>query len=140
MTEDAQIREILRNTKVIAMVGASLNPARASHGVMRFLISKGKRVIPVNPGHAGEMLHGSKIYASLKDIPKEFAVDMVDIFRNSDAVLPIVERALVDLPVLRTIWLQLGVESPAGADLARAHDVVMVQNRCPAIEWPRLGL
>lgn len=140
MQTDAQIAEILQQTEVIAMVGASMNPARPSHGVMRFLQSKGKKVIPVNPGHAGEMLLGAKVYASLKDIPADFAVDMVDVFRRSDAVLPVVEQALADLPHLRVIWLQLGVESAAGAALAKAHDVVMVQNRCPAIEWPRLGL
>lgn len=140
MPSDAQIAEILRATKVIAMVGASMNPDRPSYGVMRFLISKGKQVIPVNPGHAGEMLLGAKVYASLKDIPKDFAVDMVDVFRRSDAVLPIVEQALADLPHLRTIWLQLGVESAAGAKLAKAHEVVMVQDRCPHIEWHRLTL
>lgn len=137
---DAQIREILQNTRVIALVGASMNPARPSYGVMRFLLDKGYRVIPVNPGHAGETLHGQTVYATLKDIPKDTAVDMVDVFRASDAVLPIVEQALADLPALRTIWLQLGVQSAAGADLAQAHGVTMVQNRCPAIEYPRLGL
>ena len=140
MPSDAQIAEILRATKVIALVGASMNPDRPSHGVMRVLIAKGKQVIPVNPGHAGEMLLGAKVYASLKDIPKDFAVDMVDVFRRSDAVLPVVEQALADLPHLRVIWLQLGVTSAAGAKLAQAHDVVMVQHRCPAIEWPRLRL
>lgn len=137
---DDQIRAILQSSKVIAMVGASMNPARPSFGVMRFLLGKGHRVIPVNPGHAGQVLQGQTVYASLKDIPKDAGVDMVDVFRASDAVLPIVERALVDLPNLRTIWLQLGVESDAGADLAQANGVTMVQNRCPAIEYPRLGL
>lgn len=135
---DAQIREILQNTRVIALVGASMNPARPSYGVMRFLLGKGYRVIPVNPGHAGQILQGQAVYASLKDIPKDAGVDMVDVFRASDAVLPIVEQALADLPNLRTIWLQLGVESAAGADLAQANGVTMVQNRCPAIEYPRL--
>ncbi|RUS60630.1 CoA-binding protein [Pseudorhodobacter sp. E13] len=137
---DAQIREILQNTKVIAMVGASMNPARPSYGVMQFLLGKGLRVIPVNPGHAGEMLQGARVYATLKDIPKDFAVDMVDVFRASDAVPPIVEQALADLPQLRTIWLQLGVTYAAGPGLARAHDVAWVENRCPKIEWARLGL
>ena len=140
IARDAQIREILHSTQNIALVGASMNPSRPSNGVMKFLIAKGKRVIPVNPGHAGETLHGAKVYASLKDIPKDFAVDMVDVFRNSDAVLPLVEQALADLPHLRTIWLQLGVESAEGAALANAHDVAWVQDRCPKIEWSRLGV
>jgi predicted CoA-binding protein len=137
---DAKLREILQETEVIAMVGASINPSRPSFGVMKFLIARGKRVIPVNPGHAGQVLHGETIYATLKDIPKDAGVDMVDVFRASDAVLPIVEQALADLPHLRTIWLQLGVESAAGAALAAAHDVDWVQNRCPKIDYARLGL
>lgn len=137
---DDQIRLILQNAKVIALVGASMNPTRPSYGVMRFLLDKGYRVIPVNPGHAGEVLHSQTVYASLKDIPKDAGVDMVDVFRASNAVLPIVEQAVADLPHLRTIWLQLGVENAEGAALAQAHDVAMVQNRCPAIEYPRLGL
>jgi uncharacterized protein len=140
IVDDAKIREILENTRVIAMVGASMNPARPSYGVMRFLLGKGKRVIPVNPGHAGQMLQGETVYATLKDIPKDAGVDMVDVFRNSDAVLPIVEQALADLPHLRTIWLQLGVESAAGAALASTHDVAWVQNRCPKIDYAVLGL
>lgn len=139
-TTDAQIREILQNTRVIAMVGASANPARPSFGVMRFLLGKGHRVIPVNPGLAGQALQGQTVYASLKDIPKDADVDMVDVFRASDAVLPIVEQALADLPGLRTIWLQLGVENAEAAALAQANSITMVQNRCPAIEYPRLGL
>jgi hypothetical protein len=134
------IAQILRDTKVIAMVGASMNPDRPSHGVMQFLQSKGKRVIPVNPGHAGDVLLGETIYASLADIPKDFAVDMVDVFRKSDAVAAIAAQALADLPHLRTIWLQLGVQSAQAADLAQSHDVAFVQNRCPAIEWRKLGL
>lgn len=135
-----QIHQILQDSKVIAMVGASMNPARPSYGVMQFLIAKGKRVIPVNPGHAGQSLHGQTVYATLKDIPKDAGVDMVDVFRNSDAVLPIVEQALADLPHLRTIWLQLGVHSAAGAALAAAHDVAWVENRCPKIDYAQLGL
>ncbi|WP_323008092.1 CoA-binding protein [Pseudorhodobacter sp.] len=138
--DDARIREILQNTKVIAMVGASMNPDRPSYGVMQFLLGKGKRVIPVNPGHAGKELLGQPIYATLQDIPKGAAVDMVDVFRRSDAVVPIVEQALADLPHLRTIWLQLGVESAAGASLARAQGVTLVQDRCPKIEYARLRM
>jgi len=137
---DAQIREILQNTRAIALVGASANPARPSFGVMQFLLAKGHRVIPVNPGLAGQVLQGQTVYASLKDIPKDAGVDMIDVFRASDAVLPLVEQALADLPYLRTIWLQLGVENAQAAALAQANGITMVQNRCPAIEYPRLGL
>jgi predicted CoA-binding protein len=132
--------QILQEAEVIALVGASANPQRPSYGVMKFLLARGKRVIPVNPGLAGQSLLGQMVYASLKDIPRDAGVDMVDVFRNSDAVLPIVEQALADLPCLRVIWLQLGVESAAGAGLAAAHDVEWVQNRCPKIEYARLGL
>ena len=137
---DAQIREILQNTRVIALVGASANPTRPSFGVMRFLLGKGYRVIPINPGLAGQALQGQTVYASLKDIPKDAGVDMVDVFRASDTVLPIVEQALADLPDLQTIWLQLGVENAEATTLAEANGITMVQNRCPAIEYPRLGL
>jgi predicted CoA-binding protein len=134
------IARILQETKVIAIVGASMNPDRPSHGVMRFLQSKGKQVIPVNPGHAGEALLGARVYASLKDIPADFAVDMVDVFRRSDAVARIAEHALADLQHLRTIWLQLEVRSPEAARMAEAHGVNFIQDRCPVIEWRRLGL
>jgi predicted CoA-binding protein len=134
------IAQILRDTKIIAMVGASLNPDRPSHRVMQFLQSKGKRVIPVNPGHAGETLLGETVYASLKDLPTDFAVDMVDVFRKSDAVAAIATQAIADLPHLRTIWLQLGVFSDQAASLAAAHNVAFVQDRCPAIDWPKLNL
>jgi predicted CoA-binding protein len=140
MSTDIQIRQILQETEVVALVGASANPSRPSHGVMKFLLDRGKRVIPVNPGLAGQSLLGQTVYATLADIPRDAGVDMVDVFRNSDAVLPIVEQALADLPNLRVIWLQLGVESEAGAALAVAHDVEWVQNRCPKIEYARLGL
>jgi predicted CoA-binding protein len=134
------IARILRDTRVIAMVGASMNPDRPSFGVMQFLQSHGKRVIPVNPGHAGEMLLGEVVYASLKDIPQDAGIDMVDVFRRSDAVADIATQALADLPHLRVIWLQLGVKNDDAASLAAAHDVTFVQDRCPAIEWRRLGL
>ena len=137
---ETDLAQILRDTKVIAMVGASMNPDRPSHGVMQFLQAHGKRVIPVNPGHAGSLLLGEAVYASLKDIPRDAGVDMVDVFRQSDAVPGIVTQALADLPHLRVIWLQLGVESAQGAGLAAAHNVAFVQNRCPAIEWRKLGL
>lgn len=139
-SSDTEIREILEKTQTIAMVGASMNPDRPSYRVMQFLIRMGKRVIPVNPGHAGEMLQGQTVYAALQDIPQDVAVDMVDVFRNSAAVLPIAEQALAHLPQLRTLWLQLGVENAQAAELAQAQGVTVIQNRCPIIEWARLRM
>lgn len=140
MMPQNDIAQILRDAEIIAMVGASMNPDRPSYGVMQFLQSQRKRVIPVNPGHAGEVLLGETVYASLKDIPTDMAVDMVDVFRQSDAVPAIATQAIADLPHLRVIWLQLGVKSDEAAELAAAHGVAVVQDRCPKIEWRRLGL
>ncbi len=136
--DDTAIADILRTTRTIALVGWSPNPARASHGVARFLAARGYRVIPVNPGHAGQVVLGETVRASLAEISDP--VDMVDIFRRSDAVLPVVQEALAVLPGLKTVWMQLGVENADAAALAEARGLQVVQNRCPAIEIPRLGL
>ncbi|EEW24213.1 CoA-binding protein [Rhodobacter ferrooxidans] len=135
---DAVLTEILNNTKVIALVGWSPNPDRASNHVALFLKARGYRVIPVNPGQAGQVALGEVVRASLADIAEP--VDMVEIFRRSEAVLPVVQKALAQLPGLRTIWMQLGVQNAEAAALAEARGVQVVQNRCPAIEIPRLGL
>jgi predicted CoA-binding protein len=136
--DDTAIADILRTTRTIALVGWSPNPARASHGVARFLAARGYRVIPVNPGHAGQVVLGETVRASLAEISDP--VDMVDIFRRSEAVLPVVQEALAALPGLKTVWMQLGVENADAAALAEARGLQVVQNRCPAIEIPRLGL
>lgn len=133
---DDLVRDILTRSRVVAVVGASPNPARASHGVALALAARGMRVIPVNPGHAGATLFGETVRASLADCPPD--VDMVDIFRRSDEVPPVVAAALAHLPALRTIWMQLGVEHPAAAAQARAQGIDVVQNRCPLIEYRRL--
>jgi predicted CoA-binding protein len=138
MNSDAEIAGMLRTTRVIALVGWSPNPARPSHGVGLFLHERGYRVIPVNPGHAGASTLGETVRASLAAIDEP--VDMVDIFRRSEAVLPLVEEAVRSLPGLRTIWMQLGVASPAASALARANGLAVVENRCPKIEILRLGL
>ena len=135
---DSEIARILRETRTIALVGWSPNPARPSHGVARYLAARGYRVIPVNPGQAGREALGTTVRASLAEIDEP--VDMVDIFRRSEEVLPVVEQALRHLPGLKTVWMQLGVTNPAAAGLAEAARVDVVQNRCPAIEIPRLGL
>lgn len=138
--DDDTIRAILTGTRVVAVVGWSPNPERPSHGVAAFLKARGMRVIPVNPGQAGQSHGDEVIRAALSDIPAADAVEMVDIFRRSDAVAGIVEEALAKLPALKVIWMQLGVEDKVAAARARAAGVTVVQNRCPKIEARRLGL
>ena len=135
---DEFLRNILTTAKVIAVVGVSANPVRPSFYVARYLGLKGYRVTPVNPGLSGQVLFGERVHATLADIPGEIAVDMVDIFRRSEAVPGIVAEALEHLPGLRTIWMQLGVENPEAAAMAEARGIAVVQNRCPKIEYQRL--
>lgn len=134
--QDDQLRAILQRTKVIALVGASANPARPSHQVAQYLIDQGYRVIPVNPGLAGQHLLGETVHATLADVPDD--VDMVDIFRQSDAVPGVVDAALARWPDLQTIWMQLGIRHEGAAATAHARGVDVVQDRCPKIELPRL--
>ncbi|TNJ40573.1 CoA-binding protein [Phaeobacter sp. B1627] len=136
MYSDALFKKILTTTKVIAVVGVSPNPVRPSYYVARYLKLKGFRVIPVNPGHAGRELFGETVRASLRDV--EVPVDMVDVFRRSEAVPPIVEEALEVFPQLRTVWMQIGVENAQAAAMAEARGVTVIQNRCPKIEYQRL--
>ncbi len=133
---DSHLRDILTRTRVIAVVGVSMNPVRPSYYVARYLSLKGFTVIPVNPGHAGEKLFGQIVRATLSEITEP--VDMVDIFRRSDAVPPIVDEALEAFPGLRTIWMQIGVMHEEAARVARARGVDVVMNRCPKIEYQRL--
>jgi hypothetical protein len=135
---DTRIAEILSTVKVIALVGYSANPDRPSHRVAHYLARAGYRVIPVNPGLAGQTALGETIRASLSDIPDRDAVQMVDVFRQSDAVGPLTDEALASLPNLSVIWTQLGVRDDAAAARAAAAGVTVVQDRCPAIERPRL--
>ena len=132
----ADIEEILRETKLIALVGASSNPRRDSYEVMRFLQSQGYRVIPVNPGLAGQSLNGEKVYATLADIPEK--IDMVDVFRNSEAAGPVAGEAVA--VGAKYIWMQLGVVNEEAAARARAAGLKVVMNRCPKIEIPKLGM
>ncbi|WP_411890574.1 CoA-binding protein [Yoonia sp. SDW83-1] len=133
---DNFLRAILRRTKTIAVVGVSANQVRPSYYVARYLGLKGFRVIPVNPGLAGQTLLGETVYADVADVPDD--VDMVDIFRRSEAVPPIVEAALARWPNLQMVWMQIGVENADAAAMAGARGVDVVQNRCPKIEYQRL--
>ncbi|MEQ9226918.1 MAG: CoA-binding protein [Parvibaculum sp.] len=134
--EPGDIEHILKNTKTIALVGASANPARDSHEIMRYLQGKGYRVIPVNPGLAGKELNGEKVHATLRDIPEK--IDMVDIFRNSEAAGPVADEA-VEIGA-KYVWMQLGVVNEEAAQRARAAGLRVVMNRCPKIEMPKLGM
>ncbi len=133
---DEFLTSILNRTKTIAVVGVSMNPVRPSYYVARYLGLKGYNVIPVNPGHAGAKLFGQTVVASLRDIGQP--VDMVDIFRRSEAVPPIVDEALEVFADLQTIWMQIGVQHPAAAAKAETRGVDVIQNRCPKIEYQRL--
>lgn len=135
--DDQDIARIARDVKVIAVVGLSPNEARPSWGVARFLQANGYRIVPVNPGQAGKTILGETVYASLSDIPDTIGVEMVDIFRQSEAVGPIVDEALAHLPALSAIWLQLGVRNDAAAGRARDRGITVIQDRCPKIEFPR---
>lgn len=135
--QEEQIARIARDTKVVAMVGLSPNEERPSWGVARYLQSQGIRVIPVNPGHVGGKILDEEVYASLADIPPDAGVQMVDIFRRSEAVGPMVDEALAHIPDLQVIWLQLGLRDEAAASRARNRGVEMIQDRCPKIEFPQ---
>lgn len=137
MTDD-DIRRILTSVRTIAVVGWSPKPDRPSHGVAAFLKRKGFRVIPVNPGQAGQAALGEVVRASLAEIGEP--VDMVDIFRRSEEAGGVVDEALAALPGLKAVWMQLGVVDEAAAARARAKGVEVVMDRCPAIEMPRLGM
>ena len=133
------IKQILHETKTIAIVGVSMNPTRASYFVARYLHYRGFRIIPVNPGHVGKEMFGEEIRASIADIPKDIQVDMVDIFRRSDAVPGIADEALDHLsPHLKTIWMQFGIRHEGAAIKAREHGLNVIQDRCPKIEYQRL--
>ena len=133
---DADIRRILAHAKTIAMIGASIRPDRASYRVMRFLQEKGHRVIPVNPAHADEAIHEERVFARLADVPDAF--DMVDIFLRSSAAGAAVDAAIES--GAKAVWMQLGVIDQAAAARARDAGLAVVMNRCPSIEYRRLGI
>ena len=134
---DTYIRGILNTVKTIAMVGASEKENRPSYFAFKYLLEHGYHMIPINPGHAGEIMLGQKIYARLSDIPEP--IDMVDIFRASQYVLPIVQEVLSLKPRPQVIWMQLGIRNDEAAALAEANGMKVVMNRCPKIEYGRLS-
>ena len=134
---DTYIRGILNTVKTIAMVGVSPKISRPSYFVFKYLLERGYRVIPVNPGQVGTELNGQKFYARLADI--EEPIDMVDIFRNAEAALGVVQEALALKPLPQVIWMQLGIRNDAAARIAEDAGVKVVMNRCPKIEYGRLS-
>jgi uncharacterized protein len=134
---DAYVRDIMKSVRTIGLVGASNNPARPSWIVTKYLIERGYNVIPVNPGLAGQEILGRPVYGRLADIPRP--VDMVEIFRNSQAAGPITDEALALDPLPKVIWMQLSVRNDAAAEKAEARGVKVVMNRCPKIEYGRLS-
>jgi predicted CoA-binding protein len=133
--DDLYLRRILRETKTIAMVGASANWNRPSYFAMKYLLDRGYEVIPVNPAAVGQEILGQKVYNSLGELPQR--VDMVDIFRNSEAAGPITDEAIEH--GAKVVWMQIGVVNEAAAKRAEEADLKVVMNRCPKIEHSRLA-
>ena len=136
---DDYIADILRAARVFAFVGASANTSRPSYFAMKYLLGKGYKVHPINPGLAGQQLLGQDVYASLADVPAP--VDVVYIFRNSEVALSIAREAIAlkDKLALKVLWMQLGVRNPEAAAEAEAAGLQVVMNRCPKIEYGRLS-
>ena len=136
---DALIARILRSVKTIAMVGASPNEVRPSYFAMKYLLDKGFRIIPVNPGQAGKEILGQKVYANIAALPAP--VDMIDIFRASEHVGPIMDEAIAnkDRLSLKVVWMQLGIINEEAAKRGEAAGLTVIQNRCPKIEYGRLS-
>ncbi len=132
---DDLIRKILRETRTIAMVGSSANWNRPSYFAMKYLQRKGYRVIPVNPKEAGGEILGETVYAALKDIPEQ--IDMVDIFRNSEAAGAVTDEA-IEIGA-KAVWMQLEVRNDEAAARAEAAGLTVIMNRCPKIEFGRLS-
>ncbi|ABE39933.1 CoA-binding [Rhodopseudomonas palustris BisB5] len=134
---DSYIREILNDVKTVAVVGASPLNVRPSYFVFKYLAERGYDMIPINPGQVGNSLLGKPFVASLRDIDRP--VDMVDIFRGSAHVMPIIEAALAMTPLPKVIWMQIGVRNDEAAARAEAAGLKVVMNRCPKIEYGRLS-
>lgn len=136
INDEGDIRDLLGSPRRIAVIGASPNPARASNEVLGFLVAQGHDVIAVNPGHAGKTIHGAPVVATLADV--EPPAELVDIFRNSDDAAAAVDEAIVH--GAKAVWMQMGVINDAAAKRADAAGLMVVMDRCPMVEIPRLGL
>jgi hypothetical protein len=134
---DAQIESILKSVKSIALIGFSSNQARPSYFVTKYLIERGYTLYPINPGLVGQEFFGVKVYGALSDI--EAPIDMVEIFRNSEAAGPLTDEALALTPLPKVIWMQLGVRNDEAAQRAEAKGVTVIMNRCPKIEYGRFS-
>ena len=136
---DATLRGILSEIRVMAMVGASGDWKRPSFFAMKYLQRRGYRIIPINPGRAGTEILGETVYASLADVP--VTIDMVDVFRSSEAALGVAEEAvaLVEEKQIKVLWLQLGIRNDAAAKIAQAAGIQVIMDRCPKIEFARLS-
>lgn len=134
---DAYIREILNTVKTVAMIGASPQNVRPSYFVFKYLSERGYDMIPINPGQVGKSLLGKPFVASLQEIDRP--IDMIDIFRSAEHVMPVVDIALRLNPLPKVIWLQLGVRNDEAAAKAEAAGIKVVMNRCPKIEYGRLS-
>jgi predicted CoA-binding protein len=135
--DDSYIRGILNTVKTIAMVGISPKDNRPSYFAFKYLLERGYRMIPVNPGQAGKDILGQKVYSKLSDFPEP--IDMVDIFRGSQFAMGIVQEALTLRPKPQVIWMQLTVRNDGAAKLAEDAGIKVVMNRCPKIEYGRLS-
>lgn len=135
--DDSLIEEILGTVRTVAMVGASANTVRPSYFVLRYLTDKGYTVYPINPGHAGKEIAGRPTFTRLADVPEP--IDMVDVFRASDAVPGVIDEALALSPLPKVIWLQLGIRNDEAAAKAEGAGITVIQNRCPKIEYGRLS-
>jgi uncharacterized protein len=137
---ESYIRETLMSVRTVAIVGASENPVRPSYFVLKYMIAKGYRVVPINPGLAGKSILDQQVYGSLTEAASDLGpgvIEMVDIFRNSDAAYAITEEAIAI--GARVVWMQLTVRNDAAAALAEAAGLRVVMNRCPKIEYGRLS-
>jgi predicted CoA-binding protein len=136
--DDTYLRDILKDVRTIAMVGASAKPVRPSYFVMKYLQGKGYRILPVNPGLAGQEILGEKVYGSLQEI--DIPYDMVDIFRNSEAAGKIADEVLAMDPKdqAKVVWMQLTVRNDEAAAKLEGRGIKVVMNRCPKIEYGRL--
>ncbi|WP_420336673.1 CoA-binding protein [Roseibium sp.] len=134
---DTYIKGILDEVKTVAMIGASANNVRPSYFVLKYLLSKGYDVWPINPGQAGKEILGQTVYASLDDVPD--VPDMIDIFRNSEAAGQIVDQVLQSGRMPKVIWMQLTVRHDEAAKRAEAAGIKVVMDRCPKIEYGRLS-